>query len=157
MKWLFKLLRRGQNETQDRGPDSRASLADHLMQLKGWDGLTVDVLLAPFDTDLNARQASHELFKAACYNGSDPGVVVVCGWVTHLIGELPVAGIICPVLASDDNKRWLLATPMIGLREAIGLIKVGDQSMSQLGSSSSPLFVVSYTGNVTKMLNAKET
>jgi hypothetical protein len=151
------VLRSGQNETQDRGSDGRASLADSLMQLKGWDGLTVDVLLAPFDTDLNARQGQHDLFKAACYNASDPGVVVVCGWVTHLREELPVAGIICPVLASEDNKRWLLATSMIGLREAIGLIKLGDQSVSQLGSSSSPLFVVSFTGHVTKMLKAKET
>jgi hypothetical protein len=140
--------RTSQNETSDRGPDERAKFADSLMQIKGWGGLTVDLLLAPFDTHVHAMQGAHELYIAACHNASDRGVVVVCGWLTHLQGELPVAGIVCPVWHSDNNKRWLLATPMAGLRQAVGFIKIGDQSMAQLGSPSSPLFVFSYTGHV---------
>jgi hypothetical protein len=148
MSFWKRFFGKPKTETLDRDPDDRARFADSLMQIKGWGGLTLDLLLAPFDTYDHAFQGAHELYKAFCSTSTDRGVVVICGWLNHLQGELPVAGIVCPALDSDQNKRLLLATPMVGLRRAVGLVKVSDQSMGQLGLPSSPLSVCSYTGHV---------
>src|ERR1017187_4233319 len=90
----------------DKNKELEAALAD----LKGWGGLTVDLLVASLVNEPAARRAFSTLTNRARQSVGGRGVVVVHGEL-KLQGEiLFVAGVICPVLEAETNVKWLAAT-----------------------------------------------
>jgi len=123
--------------------DKREELAACLQKVKGWSGLTADLLAAVFINEEAARRAFQTLSTKAREAVSGRGVAVVYGTLAHGVPALNVAGIICPLLDTKTNMRWLGDTTVEGLKGG-PILRVQDQNLDQFGWPSSLLTVYDF-------------
>ena len=127
---------RGDTPVQDR----RKELSECLERIKSWGGLTVDLLAVSFNDKNAARLGFQAIVARARQSVSGRGLVVIRGILAHQTPGLFVAGIVCPVLETQANVRWLGDVSVDGLKGG-GILKLGDQSREQFGWTTSPLSV----------------
>jgi hypothetical protein len=123
--------------------DRRKELGACLEKMKGWGGLTVDLLAAAFINDEAARRAFDTISTKARQSVSGRGVVVVYGTLAHGVPPSNVAGIICPLLDTKTNISWLGDTTVEGLKGG-PILRVEDQNLDQFGWTSSLLTVYDF-------------
>jgi hypothetical protein len=123
--------------------DKREELGACLKRVKGWGGLTVDLLAAVFVNDDAARRAFETISARARLSVGGRGVVVVYGTLAHGVPASNVAGIICPLLDTKANISWLGDTTVEGLKGG-PILRVEDQNLDQFGWTSSLLTVYDF-------------
>jgi hypothetical protein len=131
-------------QSKPSGPlrDRREELGACVDDLNGWGGLTVDFTAVKLVSRDAASAAFHTLSTRARQNVSGRGVVVVYGNLTVDAQSNFVAGIICPVLETETNMRWLGDTTIEGM---VGRpVRLTDQNRDQFGWQNSPLTVYDF-------------